>query len=65
MKILLSFFPYLDIEAPGTTVTATKDELLKYFKQMYTMRRMEITNDTEYKVRLVTVTIHPVTVAVK
>ena len=38
------------IDAPATTVTATKDELIKYFKEMYTMRRMEITNDTEYKV---------------
>ena len=25
-----------------------------YFKQMYTMRRMEITNDTEYKVNYLT-----------
>lgn len=39
-----------DFEMPATTVTATKDELIKYLKEMYTMRRMEITNDTEYKV---------------
>jgi len=38
-------------EAPETTVTATKEELLGYLKMMYTMRRMEITNDTEYKAR--------------
>jgi ABC-type Na+ transport system ATPase subunit NatA len=35
---------------PSSTVKTTKDELLQFFKQMYTMRRMEITNDTEYKV---------------
>jgi pyruvate dehydrogenase E1 component alpha subunit len=38
-------------EAPSTTVTATKEELMRYFKEMYTMRRMEITCDTEYKAR--------------
>lgn len=38
-------------EAPATKVTATKEELIRYFKEMYTMRRMEITNDTEYKAR--------------
>ena len=32
-------------------MTATKDELMAFFKEMYTMRRVEITNDTEYKVR--------------
>jgi pyruvate dehydrogenase E1 component alpha subunit len=35
---------------PSNLVKTTKEELLLYFKQMYTMRRMEITNDTEYKV---------------
>ena len=40
----------LDMDLPSTTVTATKEELIGYFKDMYTMRRMEITNDTEYKV---------------
>lgn len=39
------------VDAPETNVTATKDELLQYFREMYTMRRMEITNDTEYKAR--------------
>jgi len=38
-------------EAPQTTATTTKEELTNYFKLMYTMRRMEITNDTEYKAR--------------
>ena len=39
------------IEAPSTKVTTTKEELVDFFKQMYKMRRVEITNDTEYKVR--------------
>ena len=39
-----------NFEAPATTVTTTKDELMGFFKQMYIMRRVEITNDTEYKV---------------
>jgi hypothetical protein len=43
-----SHFP--DCEMPSSLVKTTKEELLLYFKQMYTMRRMEITNDTEYKV---------------
>ena len=38
------------VEAPSTTVTASKDDLIRYMKEMYLMRRMEITNDTEYKV---------------
>jgi len=40
-------------------VTTTKEELLHYFKQMYTMRRMEIVNDTEYKVRLIQTAAQP------
>lgn len=40
----------LDI-APETTVTCSKDELLGMFELMYTMRRMEITCDNEYKAR--------------
>ncbi|RYY74648.1 pyruvate dehydrogenase (acetyl-transferring) E1 component subunit alpha, partial [archaeon] len=32
-------------------MTTTKDELVNFLKEMYTMRRMEITNDTEYKAR--------------
>ena len=31
--------------------TTNREELMSYFKLMYTMRRMEITCDTEYKVR--------------
>jgi hypothetical protein len=38
-------------DAPSTTVTTTKEELLAFFKEMYMMRRVEITNDNEYKVR--------------
>lgn len=44
-------FAVHNCEAPSTTVTTNKEELLLYFKQMYTMRRMEIVNDTEYKAR--------------
>ena len=43
------FTPH-NFEAPGTTVTTNKEELIGFLKEMYTMRRMEITNDTEYKV---------------
>jgi hypothetical protein len=39
-------------ETPVTSTTTTKDELVGMLKMMYTMRRMEITNDTEYKVLL-------------
>lgn len=38
-------------EAPSTTVTTTKDELMHFLKEMYVMRRMEISCDTEYKAR--------------
>jgi pyruvate dehydrogenase E1 component alpha subunit len=34
-----------------TSGTASKDELMDYFKTMYTIRRMEISCDTEYKAR--------------
>lgn len=44
--------PHPDLDsAPPTKATVTKAELVDYLKQMYTMRRMEITCDTEYKVR--------------
>jgi pyruvate dehydrogenase E1 component alpha subunit len=42
-----------NFEAPPTTVTTNKEELLHFFKEMYVMRRMEITNDTEYKARTI------------
>lgn len=39
-------------EGPTTTkAVASKDEMIKYFEDMYTVRRMEIACDTEYKVR--------------
>jgi len=40
-------------EAPSSTVTTSKSELVKFFQQMYLMRRVEITNDTEYKARTI------------
>ncbi|KAI3432771.1 hypothetical protein D9Q98_004311 [Chlorella vulgaris] len=41
------------IEAPPTTVTATKDELMSYFKQLYRLRRMEISADMLYKAKAI------------
>mmetsp|Transcript_48152 Transcript_48152/g.94029 ORF Transcript_48152/g.94029 Transcript_48152/m.94029 type:complete len:421 (+) Transcript_48152:91-1353(+) len=38
---------------PGDSTVATKDELMSYFRLMYTMRRMEITCDNEYKARAI------------
>lgn len=40
-------------DAPSTKVTTNKEELVNFFKQMYMMRRVEITNDTEYKARTI------------
>jgi len=39
-----------DIEAPTTSATATGEELLDYYRQMFLIRRCEITSDVEYKV---------------
>ena len=39
------------IDAPKATASTSKEELLEYYKLMYTMRRMEIKCDTEYKAR--------------
>ena len=38
-------------DLPAETATVDKDELFHAFKQMYTIRRMEISCDTEYKAR--------------
>lgn len=37
--------------APNNSVECSKDEFMDFFKLMYTMRRMEITCDNEYKAR--------------
>jgi len=37
--------------APNNNVEMTKDELIGHYQLMYTMRRMEITCDNEYKAR--------------
>jgi TPP-dependent pyruvate/acetoin dehydrogenase alpha subunit len=38
------------LEDPGLTkTTATKDEMMAAFRQMYTIRRMEISCDTEVR----------------
>lgn len=45
--------PYLThkCEGPDTAVKTNKDELLKYFQELYTLRRMEITADMLYKAK--------------
>mmetsp|Transcript_21072 Transcript_21072/g.59545 ORF Transcript_21072/g.59545 Transcript_21072/m.59545 type:complete len:391 (-) Transcript_21072:128-1300(-) len=40
-------------DEPAATAETNKTELLEYFKTMYTMRRMEITCDNEYKARTI------------
>ena len=40
-------------DGPATTVTTTKEELLKFFHEMYRMRRMEITADMLYKSKMI------------
>ncbi|RLN69299.1 hypothetical protein BBJ28_00004022 [Nothophytophthora sp. Chile5] len=40
-------------EGPAGFTTATRDEMMSYYKLMYTMRRMEITCDNEYKARTI------------
>mmetsp|Transcript_18095 Transcript_18095/g.25091 ORF Transcript_18095/g.25091 Transcript_18095/m.25091 type:complete len:404 (+) Transcript_18095:148-1359(+) len=46
-----SFETHLLDSKPEDTVTTSKDELMQMFELMYTMRRMEITCDNEYKAR--------------
>jgi hypothetical protein len=48
-----SFETYNLDSAPNDTITMTKEELLGHFELMYTMRRMEITCDNEYKARAI------------
>lgn len=44
-------FEVHNCDMPSETATATRDELFQAFKDMYTIRRMEITCDMEYKNR--------------
>mmetsp|Transcript_53778 Transcript_53778/g.64879 ORF Transcript_53778/g.64879 Transcript_53778/m.64879 type:complete len:401 (+) Transcript_53778:85-1287(+) len=46
-----SFETYNLDNAPNNTIEATRDDLMHKFKTMYTMRRMEITCDNEYKAK--------------
>ena len=46
-----SFETYNLPSSPNDTITMSKSELLSHFELMYTMRRMEITCDNEYKAR--------------
>lgn len=41
------------LEVPEAKATTNKEELMSYFTLMYTMRRMEITCDEEYKARTI------------
>mmetsp|Transcript_27685 Transcript_27685/g.63457 ORF Transcript_27685/g.63457 Transcript_27685/m.63457 type:complete len:190 (-) Transcript_27685:32-601(-) len=41
------------VPLPSESTSATRDELMSYFRLMYTMRRMEITCDNEYKARAI------------
>uniref|UniRef100_A0AAV1T2W9 Pyruvate dehydrogenase E1 component subunit alpha n=1 Tax=Peronospora matthiolae TaxID=2874970 RepID=A0AAV1T2W9_9STRA len=38
-------------EGPAEVAVTNREEMLGYYQMMYTMRRMEITNDNEYKAR--------------
>ncbi|KAG1703124.1 hypothetical protein DVH05_008036 [Phytophthora capsici] len=40
-------------EGPAEFAVTNREEMLGYYKLMYTMRRMEITNDNEYKARTI------------
>eukprot|EP01035_Chromulina_nebulosa_P016918 gene16918-22409_t len=44
-------FALHNFESPSLSITTSRDELIEMLRLMYTMRRMEITNDTEYKAR--------------
>lgn len=46
-----SFMTHNLESAPAETVECSKDEMIEMFELMYTMRRMEITCDNEYKAR--------------
>eukprot|EP00544_Gedaniella_sp_CCMP2646_P004263 CAMPEP_0202490846 /NCGR_PEP_ID=MMETSP1361-20130828/8120_1 /ASSEMBLY_ACC=CAM_ASM_000849 /TAXON_ID=210615 /ORGANISM="Staurosira complex sp., Strain CCMP2646" /LENGTH=399 /DNA_ID=CAMNT_0049120813 /DNA_START=59 /DNA_END=1258 /DNA_ORIENTATION=- len=46
-----SFETYQLDTQPNNEITTSKDELMNMFETMYTMRRMEITCDNEYKAR--------------
>jgi len=46
-----SFETYKIDTAPSNSIEMTKEELMGHFQLMYTMRRMEITCDNEYKAR--------------
>jgi len=46
-----SFETYKLEDAPNNSIEMTKEELIGHFQLMYTMRRMEITCDNEYKAR--------------
>ena len=39
--------------APNNSIEMSKEELISHFEMMYTMRRMEITCDNEYKSRAI------------
>lgn len=56
-QVTVAFTKEIDMHnlpmAMPTEATTNREELMSYFKLMYTMRRMEITCDTEYKARTI------------
>lgn len=50
---LIQNFTTHECDSPPTTVTATKEELLAYYKEMVVVRRMETAADALYKGKMI------------
>lgn len=51
LQFMMTCAHSLVLDIPSLTAETSKEELLALLREMYTIRRMEITNDTEYKVQ--------------